>query len=495
MTIRIHNSKSREKEAFTTIEPGLVRLYVCGITAYDRCHIGHARSAVVFDVVVRHLRAQGFNVKFIRNFTDIDDKIINRAREEGISTKALAEREIRHFAEDMDALGVTRADIEPRATGHIPEIIGLIGTLIARGHAYEVGGSVYFSVRSFPKYGELSGRNIEELMAGARIAPGEEKRDPLDFTLWKASKPGEPWWDSPWGRGRPGWHIECSAMVMKHLGETIDIHGGGLDLIFPHHENEKAQSEAATGRPFVRFWMHNGFVTIRGEKMSKSLGNFITIRQILDAHHPEALRLFLLSKHYRSPLDYTPEAVGESETALERCYSSLAEARRFLAKGVRKEHPLGDEAREAAALLADLAERFGAAMDDDFNTAQAIGHLFDGVRALNRLVRSAEKAPSALFRAPMEEGVRAILACAGTLGILAEDPETFLERKNLEALARMGMDEAGVIAAIARRSRAREAKDWAAADAVRTELDKMGIILMDGPEGTTWTVRRQGPDE
>ncbi len=490
MTIRIHNSLGRTKEDFRPLDPNKVRMYVCGITAYDRCHIGHARSAVVFDVVVRHLRRQGYDVIFVRNFTDIDDKIILRAREEGVTTTELAEREIRHFTEDMDALGVLPADVEPRATQHIPEIVSLIETLMASGHAYEASGSVYFSVRSFPAYGALSGRNIEELLSGARILPGEEKRDPLDFALWKASKPGEPEWESPWGKGRPGWHIECSAMAMKYLGPTIDIHGGGLDLIFPHHENEKAQSEAATGRPFVRYWMHNGFVTIRGEKMSKSLGNFVTIREILSVHHPEAIRLFLLSKHYRSPLDYSEELLAESEAALERCYAALAEAKRAMSSCGKKDRPLTDDLNEAASMLESLGERFDLAMSDDFNTASAIGHLFEGVRALNRLSQSALKAPSRRYHGPLAAGIAAIRETAGTLGILTQDPEAFLRRKNLDALARLGMDEAGILAAIERRASARAARDWTAADAVRSELERLGILLQDGPEGTTWTMKR-----
>ena len=493
MTIKIYNTFTRRKEVFEPLTPGYVRMYVCGITAYDRCHIGHARSAVVFDAVVRHLRHRGFEVNFVRNFTDIDDKIINRANEEGISPEALAEREIKHFYQDTDALGVLRATTEPRATRHIREIIQLIKTLIDKGRAYASGGDVYFSVRGFPGYGALSGRNVEEMRAGARIAPGEQKQDPMDFALWKAAKPGEPKWDSPWGPGRPGWHIECSVMSMKYLGPTLDIHGGGLDLIFPHHENERAQSEAATGKTFARFWMHNGFVTIRGEKMSKSLGNFVTIWDILEKYHPEALRLFLLSKHYRSPLDYGPEALNETTSALDRCYTALSEARHLSERPVKKQRPFTDEARESADTLDHLRDRFDQSMDDDFNTAQALGHLFDGVRALNRLGREAEKRPSALYIEPLKSGADAIQGAARVIGLLNQDPDVYIRKRNLEALGLLGMTESDVLKVIEERARAREKKDWTDADRIRDRLAARGITLRDGPDGTTWTIKRPGP--
>jgi cysteinyl-tRNA synthetase len=489
MTIKIYNTFTRKKEVLEPLTPGYVRMYVCGITAYDRCHIGHARSAVVFDAVVRHLRYRGCKVNFIRNFTDIDDKIINRAIEEGISTEALTEREIKHFYQDTDALGVLRATSEPRATEHIQEIIELIETLINKGRAYTSGGDVYFSVRSFPSYGVLSRRNIEEMRAGARIVVGEQKQDPMDFALWKAAKSGEPKWDSPWGPGRPGWHIECSAMSMKYLGPTLDIHGGGLDLIFPHHENERAQSEAATGKTFVRFWMHNGFVTIRSEKMSKSLGNFVTIQEILEKYHPEALRLFLLSKHYRSPLDYSPEALTETTSALDRCYTALSEARHLSERPVKKQRPLTDEAKESIDTLNHLKDRFDQAMDDDFNTAQALGCLFEVVRALNRLGQEAEKRPSALYIEPLKFGADAIQDAARVLGLLNQDPDAYLRKRNLEALDLLGMKEADILKVIEKRTKAREEKDWANADRIRDELAARGITLQDGPEGTTWTMK------
>lgn len=488
MDLRIYNSFTRKKEKFEPLVPGHVRIYVCGITTYDRCHIGHARSAVVFDAMVRHLRHLGLRVTCVRNFTDVDDKIINRAREEGISTEALSEREIEYFYKDMDALGIARADIEPRATAHIPEIIALIETLVDKGHAYVAGGDVYFSVRSFPSYGALSGRTVEQMQAGARVAVGEGKRDPLDFALWKASKPGEPTWESPWGPGRPGWHIECSAMSMKYLGPYFDVHCGGLDLIFPHHENERAQSEAATERTFVRFWMHNGFVTVRGEKMSKSLGNFVTIQEILTRHHAEALRLFLLSKHYASPLDYRPEALAESEAALGRLYGALAEALRAADRPVKKQRPLAPEAQEAIAVLENLHSQFDAAMDDDFNTAQALGYLFEGARALNRLRQMSELTPSALFTEPLQKGASALQGAAQVLGLLREEPMAFLHQRDLAYLDDMGLSEGEVLEAIEDRAEARKNRDWGVADRIRESLAARGILLKDGPDGTTWSV-------
>ncbi len=487
--MKVYNSFTRKKEEFTPQEPGKVKMYVCGITAYDRCHIGHARSAVVFDAVVRYLRHKGYDVTFVRNFTDIDDKIINRAKEEGISCSALAEREIGHFYEDMDALGILRADYEPRATEHIPEIVELIQRLIQGGHAYQSGGDVYFAVRSLPSYGELSGRNLEELAVGARIAVDERKRDPLDFALWKAAKPGEPRWDSPWGEGRPGWHIECSAMSMKYLGETLDIHGGGLDLIFPHHENERAQSEAATGKPFVRYWLHNGFVTISNEKMSKSLGNFVTIKEILSRHHPEVLRLFLLSKHYRSPLDYSEEAIAEQKTALDRVYAAIANALEIASRPAKKQRPLNQEMEN----LLDEIERcdtgFNEAMDDDFNTAKALGVLFDGVRALNSLAAHQKQRPSALLAEPLRMAANRLRSLFNVLGLVRQEPQAYLHARKMEYLASIGMDEAEVDDAISRRAQARKERNWEEADRIREELEEKGIILMDGPEGTAWDVR------
>lgn len=466
-------------------------MYVCGITAYDRCHIGHARSAIVFDAIVRYLKNVGFEVTFIRNFTDIDDKIIARAHQEGIDSKALAKREIAHYYEDMDRLGVLHATFEPKATEHIPEIIDMIQNLIQRGHAYEAEGDVYFAVRTFPEYGKLSHRKLDELKAGARIEPGEKKKDPLDFALWKAAKPNEPFWESPWGRGRPGWHIECSAMSRKYLGDTFDIHGGGLDLIFPHHENEIAQSEAATGKPFARYWLHNGFVTINNEKMSKSLGNFITIQEILTRHHSETLRLFLLSKHYRSPLDYSEDTVSNARIALWRIYSAITEAKRFEGLSIKKERPVSETAKVNIALLNELNGRFNQHMADDFNTAGALGVIFEGVKALNRLMQEAGKTPSkAIFNA-ITEGTQTIQGIAQVLGLLQQDPLHFIRNYNMEYLTRHGLTEATVLKLIEKRTEARKQRDWNTADAIRNELEAQGIALQDTLEGTTWTVMEQ----
>ncbi len=489
MSIQIYNTFNRSKEKFCPQEPGKVKMYVCGITAYDRCHIGHARSAIVFDTIVRHLRHRNFDVFFVRNFTDIDDKIINRANELKISTSELAEDQIRNFYDDMDRLYVARPSIEPRATEHISEIIDLIKILIEKGHAYQADSDVYFAVRSFQTYGALSRRDVDEMRAGARIAVGEKKKDPLDFALWKGAKPGEPSWPSPWGSGRPGWHIECSAMSMKYLGETLDIHGGGLDLIFPHHENERAQSEAATGKTYVKYWMHNGFVTIDGEKMSKSLGNFITIKDILQKYHPETLRLFLLSKHYRSPLNYSEKAMSEAEAALTRCYSALYEALALIRQAPGKKRPMSETATEALEVLQTLPGHFDSAMDDDFNTAMATGHLFEGVKALNRIVREAQKKSSCFYTEALTQGVEAVNRCGALLGIFNEKPDTFLRNRDLKAISSMGITEEQILKAIEERALARKAKDWSTADAIRDELATKGIILKDGAQGTTWSTK------
>src|SRR5512139_3816419 len=364
MALRIFNTLTGRKEEFAPLAPPRVGMYVCGVTVYDLCHLGHGRGALVFDIVRRYLAFSGYQVRYVRNFTDIDDKIIRRAAERGVPWQALAERFIREYVVDMAALGVRPADIEPRATEHVREIIDLVAGLVAKGKAYAVGGDVFFRVKAFPTYGELGHRDLEEMLAGARVEVDERKEDPMDFALWKSSKPGEPLWESPWGPGRPGWHIECSAMAMKHLGEQVDIHGGGKDLAFPHHENEIAQTEALTGRPFVRLWMHNGFVNVNQEKMSKSLGNFFTIRDVLAKFDAEALRFFLLGTHYRSPIDFTDQQLEDATRTLDRLYRLLGEAGTLLAGGAA-----GPRDGEAAAAVEGLEARFREAMDDDFNTA------------------------------------------------------------------------------------------------------------------------------
>ncbi|MBW1987911.1 MAG: cysteine--tRNA ligase [Deltaproteobacteria bacterium] len=465
--MQIYNTLTRRKETFTPAEPGKVRMYVCGPTVYDAAHMGHARSAVVFDVVYRHLMSKGFQVTYVRNFTDVDDKIIRRARDLGRDYSEIAGRYIREFHEDMDALGVLRPTHEPRATEHIGDIIELIKVLVDKGNAYVAGGDVYFRVRAFPDYGKLSGRNLEDMEAGARVEVDEKKQDPFDFALWKASKPDEPKWDSPWGPGRPGWHIECSAMGRAHLGETFDIHGGGKDLIFPHHENEIAQSEAAFGRPFARFWIHNGFVNIDQEKMSKSLGNFRTVREVLAGHHPEAIRMFLLSKHYRSPVDFSADAMSEASGALERVYSCLLRIR----ESVDVEVPAGRDA-------GDFQDRFIQAMDDDFNTAGALGVVFEAVRHANRLL---DQDPAA--HAAELASIHALIRRAGgELGMFTLPPADFFHAAKKAA----GLDPEEIERLIQKRNAARKAKDFATADAIRDQLKEQGVILEDAPGKTTW---------
>jgi cysteinyl-tRNA synthetase len=457
--LTLYNDLSRAKEPLVPLEPGRVRLYVCGMTVYDLCHLGHARVMVVFDVVVRYLRALGLEVTYVRNITDIDDKIIQRANERGEPFTALTERFIAAMHEDAAALGVLPPDLEPRATSHLPEIIAMIERLVARGHAYATaGGDVYFDVRSFPGYGRLSGKSIDDMRAGARVEPGEAKRDPLDFALWKAAKPGEPAWPSPWGEGRPGWHIECSAMSTQALGDTFDIHGGGADLTFPHHENEIAQSEGATGHPFVRYWMHNGFVRVNDEKMSKSLGNFFTVREILARYRPEEVRYFILTSHYRSPLNYGDEQLDNARGALTRFYTAL--------RGLPVADPVDD---------GGFGERFHAAMQDDFNTPEALAALFDLARETNR-ARADDPARAA--------GLAATLRHLGELlGILQDEPESYLRGA---AGVADGLDDAAIEDMIERRAAAKQAKDWQAADEIRERLKQAGVLLEDTPGGTTW---------
>ena len=480
--MQLYNTLTRKKEVFTPIRPGHVTMYVCGITAYDYCHIGHARSALVFDVLVRCLRASGLEVTFIRNFTDVDDKIIRRAHEEGRDWKEVAETYIAAFHEDMDALGVIRADQEPRATGYIREMQDICAALIKEGKAYATpSGDVYFRVRSYPPYGKLSGRSLDELMAGARVAPGEEKEDPLDFALWKAAKPGEPWWESPWGKGRPGWHIECSAMSKAYL--PLDIHGGGQDLIFPHHENEIAQTEASCGCELARFWVHNGFVQVNSEKMSKSLGNFKTIRDILKNYLPETLRFFLLGKHYRSPVDFTPASMDESEKALNRVYECLREARRGLERTSWKKTPLP---QDVVSEWRKLDEAFHAALDDDLNTAQAIGHVFSQVRIANRLLEDKALRAADGSRQILEELLRRAEDWTARLGLFGEEPRTFLTRQRDCRAHRAHVDIRAVEELLQRRLDARAAKDFAASDQLRDALAAIGVAVRDTPEGQVW---------
>ncbi len=489
--MQFYNTLTRCKETFVPVRPGKVGLYTCGITAYALSHIGHARSAVAFDVLVRLLRFKGYDVTFIRNFTDVDDKIINRADMEGRSSEEVACEFIEAFHEDMDRLGVCRPDIEPRATDHIPDMISMCEQLIAKGKAYATpSGDVYFRVRSFPEYGKLSGRTPDDLRAGARVIPGEEKEDPLDFALWKAAKAGEPSWESPWGRGRPGWHIECSAMSEKYLPLPLDIHGGGLDLIFPHHENEIAQTEAALDKTLAKIWMHNGFVQVNSEKMSKSLGNFKTIRDILETYLPETLRFFLAGKHYRSPLDFSLDSMDEAERAQKRVYECLRETDRILGleTGKNATGPAIEQLRELGAELDRLDVAFMDALEDDCNTAAAFGHLFSMVRVAGRILDE-KKLRTTLEGHETLAAFRTLAKKWDTLlGLFGQTPSTFLASMHDIRARRKGIDSAAVERLLAERQEARTARDFARADAAREQLASLGVEVRDTPEGPVWDI-------
>ncbi len=484
--MQLYNTITREKQEFTPLFDNHVRMYVCGITAYDYCHIGHARSCVVFDVLYRYLLSRDHRVTFVRNFTDVDDKIINRAQREDTTSDIIATTYIDAFYEDMDKLGIKRPDVEPRATEHITEMIELVELLIEKGHAYATDkGDVYYRVRSFDSYGRLSGRQIEDLQSGARIAPGEDKEDPLDFALWKSAKPKEPSWESPWGLGRPGWHLECSAMSKKYLDMPFDIHGGGQDLSFPHHENERAQSEAAYGVEFARFWVHNGFVQINSEKMSKSLGNFTTIRNIFEHYLPEVLRFFLLTKHYRSPLDYSTEAIDEAEKGIRRIYTTKALIETELDRSKWKKSALPAEFAEE---LDRAEEGFIRAMEDDLNTAGALGHVFTLVRLANRIMeeknwKKSEQARD-IFKRILDD-----LSCWGEiLGIFTRNSKTLLTELRTMRAKHRGIDETAVVELMNQRAQARKDKDFARADEIRAELSAMEVTIQDTPQGATWDV-------
>jgi cysteinyl-tRNA synthetase len=484
--MRLYNTLARKKQEFTPANGNDVNMYVCGITAYDLCHIGHARSSVVFDVLFRLLRHKGYNVTFIRNFTDIDDKIINRANEVGKSAADIAKQFINEFYVDMDRLKVLRADVEPKCTEHIGEMIALTQRLIDKGHAYSTtSGDVYFKVRSFEGYGKLSGRNIDELESGARVDPGDEKLDPLDFALWKSAKPGEPFWESPWGQGRPGWHLECSAMSEKYAPLPLDIHGGGQDLAFPHHENEIAQSEADTGKPFANYWVHNGFVQINSEKMSKSLGNFFTIRDILDKFLPETLRYFLLTMHYRSPLDFSFEALEEAEKGIKRIYSAMAQTDIELSKSSWKKSPFPEE---LTAELDQIETHWVEAMDDDMNTAGALGHVFSAVRLTGRIAEDKNLRKSEGGQAFFTRVKTDMANWGAVLGIFEREPAEFLTELRDNRAARAGIDPARIQQLLDDRKEARKNKDFAKSDAIRDELAAMNVEVKDTPQGATWDV-------
>ena len=462
MNLRVYNTLTRRKEKFESLRPGEVSMYVCGPTVYDKAHVGHAMSALVFDIIHRYLRYRGFNVRSVMNYTDVDDKIIQRANQLGVDPVRLAESYIDQFRQHLDDLNILPASIYPRATEEITNIIEMVRGLIERGHAYVVDGDVFFRVNSKEDYGKLSGRRLEDMQAGARVDIDERKEHPMDFALWKSSKPGEPAWESPWGPGRPGWHIECSAMNLHHLGEQIDIHGGGNDLIFPHHENEIAQTESLTGKPFVHYWVHNGMLQLSGEKMSKSLGNLVTIEDFLSKHEADVLRLMILNSSYRGPLTFNDEVVGQAERALERLRSGLRPSL------PASEQPPGEAPVSLQAQMEAARQGFQEAMDDDFNTAGALGHLFDLVRSINQ-ARDAGADAAAL--APAQDLLRSLV---GVLGLR-------LEREDEGAQAAPFIE-----LLIEVRRELRQQKLWSLSDLVRDRLVELDVILEDNKDGTSW---------
>jgi len=475
MSLKVFNTLARRKEEFRPVTQGKVGIYVCGVTVYDRCHMGHARAAVAFDFIYRALEHLGFEVTYVRNFTDIDDKIINRAAEKGIPCEELVEENIAAFYEDMDALYVRRPTHEPRATNHMAEMIKLIEELVEKGHAYQADGDVFYAVRSFPEYGTLSGKKIEELMEGARVEVSDKKRDPLDFALWKAAKPGEPKWPSPWGEGRPGWHIECSAMSRELLGMNFDIHGGGMDLIFPHHENEIAQSQGACGCRPANYWLHNGFVNINREKMSKSLGNFFTIRDVLEKFDAEAVRLYLISTHYRSPIDFADPYLLEAERSLDR----------FYATALRAEELLGEERGRTPEKISDGLREM---LEDDFNSALVVALLNETATVINSLCDgfSGKDRQQTKTLADYSAALREI---GGLLGIFQRKPSDYMERTKEKRIAQKGITVAEIEQAIRDREQARAEKDYAKADAIRQKLAEKGIELKDSADGTGWSAK------
>ncbi|MFH2058972.1 MAG: cysteine--tRNA ligase [Pseudomonadota bacterium] len=478
MSLKVYNTLHGRKEEFIPLEEGKVKMYVCGPTVYDTSHIGHARSVVVFDTIFRWLGQLGYEVTYVRNFTDVDDKIIKKSNETGEDCQAITEKYIDEFHNEMDQLNVLRPTIEPKATEHIGHIINFIQMLIDKGKAYHVeGGDVYFSIDSFKTYGKLSGRNPDDMRAGARIAVDEKKTSPLDFTLWKPAKPEEPSWDSPWGKGRPGWHIECSAMSYEYLGKGFDIHGGGKDLIFPHHENEIAQSEAVFGGQFVKYWIHNGFVDINNEKMSKSLGNFTMIKEVLEKYSPEVIRMFLLSNHYRSPIDYSEDSMRDVGMGLDRIYAFLERLEKMGAK-------------EEPSIKGSLWDEFTLAMNDDFNTAKAVASVFDAVKQGNRLL---DETRNKKQEQPDPNSIKAlnlvyndIKAISDVLAVFRLDPGTYFSDKKQKGVTDQDIDPARIEALIIERANARANKDFLRSDEIRDQLLDMNIVLKDGPKGTSW---------
>jgi cysteinyl-tRNA synthetase len=481
--IKIYSTLTSKKEEFVPIVSGEVNMYVCGITAYDVSHLGHARSAIVFDVIKRYLKYRGFKVTHIRNITDVDDKIIAKAAKEKVSTDEIARRYTEEYYTDMEKLGVSRADIEPLATEHIHEMVDIIKRLIDKGFAYNVDGNVYFEVSTFSEYGKLSKRNLDEMVAGARVEVDERKKNPLDFSLWKASKKGEPSWETPWGSGRPGWHIECSAMSMKYLGRSFDIHGGGADLIFPHHENEIAQSEALTSEPLAQYWMHNGFITVDKEKMSKSLGNFFTVKEILEKYDPEVVRYFLVSTHYRSPIEFSDAQLNEAEISIDRYYSTVLRIQDFIESTDDTQGTAS--ASELEKLSSSAKRKFEDAMDDDFNTALALGQIFELIRELNKFLDnkpSGQEAKDVVLKAKAS-----LIEMGRVLNIFQKTPDEWY--RALMRVKNIGLSEDDILDKISRRREAREKKNWDSADTIRKELDDKGIILEDKKNKTTWRIK------
>ncbi len=472
--LRVYNTLTRKKEEFIPLNGKRVGMYVCGPTVYDYSHVGHARSYVAFDVIRRYLEYKGYTVIYIQNITDVDDKIIKRANELGEDPLSLSKRFTEAYFEDMEKLNVQRANIHPKVSDHIPEIIEFIDRLIKEGYAYEVDGNVYFSVSKAKDYGKLSHQPMENILAGARVEVDKNKRDPRDFALWKKVKPGEIFWESPWGKGRPGWHIECSAMAIKYLGPSIDIHGGGMDLIFPHHECEIAQSEAYTGKPFVKYWIHNGFVTINKEKMSKSLGNFFTIREVLEKYDGETLRFFLLSTHYRSQIDYSDKHLQEAKQALQRIRGAINKLKTLIKQSREESKEPSEEERELIEQVRKSKQKFMDAMDDDFNTREAMPAIFELTRMVNSL-----DASSRISRSTLEEALQTYNEFGQILGLFQEEERRETDEETVGKL---------VDILIELRNRFRKEKDWETADYIRERMREAGILLEDSREGTTWKI-------
>jgi cysteinyl-tRNA synthetase len=493
MTLRLYNTLTKKKEEFKPIDAGKAGIYVCGITVYDICHVGHARSAIVFDVITRYLQYRGFDVTYVKNYTDVDDKIIAKANAEGATIGEIAERYIRAHDRDMDDLGVARPSVAPKATDHIGGMIQLVRTLLEKDLAYVSDGDVYYRVDKFQDYGKLSGRSLEDMMAGARVEVGDKKRNPMDFALWKASKEGEPWWDSPWGKGRPGWHLECSVMSRRYLGDVFDIHGGGEDLIFPHHENEIAQSEGATGKLPANYWLHNGFIKVNSEKMSKSLGNIFSVQDILKLYHPEVLRLFILQSHYKSPVDFSEGSLMEARAGMNRFYETLKKIDEVIGTDgldvlTADAGRLAGKDKNLHEVFTNLRGRFIDAMDDDFNTARALGCLFEAARDINGYLgeKKFKATKEAIF--VLAAGKAAMLETGAVLGLFRDEPTPYLFKDRDREATKRGLDIAQIERLIAERKENRDCKDWSRADEIRKILAEKGIVLKDVAGMTSWTI-------